>query len=90
MAMSTLGIGEQTLLLRYSDKHQREANLGMFRMATGLGGLLSPILGSMMYALGGFFATFATIGFVYLLIIPVVYFKLNEAFIQYNQLEKAI
>ena len=76
VAQTTLTIGEQCLLLRYSDKGEREKNLGMFRVASGLGGLLSPILGSVMYACGGFIAAFMSVGVGYLFICPWIYFKL--------------
>jgi MFS family permease len=78
-------VGEQALLLRYSEKNEREKNLGMFRAGSGLGGLLSPILGAAMYAIGDFFAVFLFVGIGYFLICPFIYNKLytsREKFLQ--------
>ena len=69
-------VGEQALLLRYSEKQEREKNLGMFRAASGLGGLLSPIFGAAMFAFGDFFAVFLYVGIGYLLICPLIYSRL--------------
>ena len=76
IAQTTLTIGEQCLLLRYSEKGEREKNLGKFRVASGLGGMISPILGSVMYACGGFIAAFMSVGVGYLFICPWIFFKL--------------
>jgi len=72
-------VGEQALLLRYSVKSEREKNLGMFRAASGAGGMLAPMLGTGFYALGGFMATFLYVGVGYLLISPVIYCQLYQA-----------
>lgn len=72
-------VGEQTLLLKYSEKSDREKNLGMFRAAVGLGGLLAPLLGASMFVWGEFMATFMTIGIGYLLISPFIYRQLYRA-----------
>jgi len=79
VAQAALMVGEQCLLLRYSEKSEREKNLGMFRVASGLGGLLSPMMGAAMYALGGFIATFSSVGVGYLCISPFIYCKLTQA-----------
>ena len=79
IAQAALIVGEQCLLLRYSEKGEREKNLGMFRVASGLGGLLSPMMGAGMYALGGFIATFSSVGIGYLCISPFIYWRLTEA-----------
>lgn len=63
-------------MLRYSLKEEREKNLGMFRAASGLGGLLAPLLGAAFYAWGGFMALFMYIGAGYLLISPLIYKRL--------------
>ncbi len=52
MSIAANIVGEQTLLLRYSNKLEREKNLGKFRAASGIGGCLSPLLGAAMFALG--------------------------------------
>ena len=72
-------VGEQALLLRYSIKEEREKNLGLFRAASGLGGLLAPLFGSAMYAWGGYMAAFMSVGAVYWLITPIIYFRLYAA-----------
>lgn len=69
-------VGEQALLLRYSIKSEREKNLGLFRSASGVGGLFSPLVCSGMYAWGGFMAVFMFIGAGYLLICPLIYCSL--------------
>ena len=79
IAFTGLTIGEQCLLLTYSPKEDREKNTGMFRICIGIGFFLSPLLGSACYAIGGFTCSFATLGAVYALIIPVIYCKLVEA-----------
>lgn len=66
-------VGEQALLLRYSTKFEREKNLGLFRSASGAGGLLSPLLGSAMFVWGGYMAAFMYCGIGYLLITPIIY-----------------
>ena len=58
------------------EKGEREKNLGKFRVASGLGGMISPILGSVMYACGGFIAAFMSVGVGYLFICPWIFFKL--------------
>ena len=72
-------VGEQALLLRYSIKSEREKNLGMFRAASGLGGLLSPLMGSAMFAWGSYTAVFMYVGVGYLLIAPLIYRQLYRA-----------
>jgi MFS family permease len=83
-------IGEQALLLRYSEKEEREKNLGMFRAASGLGGLLSPIIGSAMFAIGDFFAVFLFVGAGYLLICPFIYTRLCASRDQFMQEQERI
>lgn len=72
-------VGEQALLLRYSEKDEREKNLGKFRAASGLGGLICPLLGAAMFAVGEYFAVFLTVGLGYLLISPIIYVRLYKA-----------
>ena len=72
-------VGEQGLLLRYSLKSESEKNLGMFRAAIGIGGLMAPLVSASMSAWGGFMAAFIFIGIGYLLICPFIYKKLYSA-----------
>jgi hypothetical protein len=51
----------------------------MFRAASGLGGLLSPLMGSAMYAAGGYMAVFMYVGVGYLAIAPFIYSRLYKA-----------
>jgi hypothetical protein len=53
--------------------------MGKFRIATGLGGLLAPIVGSMMYAIGQYRAIFFLMGAGYFLLSPIVYYKISNA-----------
>lgn len=71
--------GEQALLLRYSLKNEREKNLGMFRAANGVGGLMTPIIGSAMFAWSGFMGAFMYVGIGYLLITPFIYYALYSS-----------
>jgi MFS family permease len=72
-------VGEQALLLKYSNKEDREKNLGYFRAASGVGALLAPLLGAGLYALWEYCGLFMFIGIGYLVICPVIYFKLYQA-----------
>jgi MFS family permease len=74
LSAASLTVGESALLLRYSRKEDREKNLGLFRAATGLGGLVSPLLGASMYALGGYWLIFIVNGLGCFLVAPFVFF----------------
>ena len=79
-------MGESSLLLRYSDKDGRELNMGKFRIATGLGGLLAPIVGSIMYAMGEYRAIFCLMGVGYFVLSPIVYYKITNAKVEFFKL----
>lgn len=51
----------------------------MFRVASGAGGIVSPLMGAGMYAAGGFFLCFSSLGFGQLLIQPFIYWNLSSA-----------
>ena len=51
----------------------------MFRASSGLGGMISPMLGAAMFALGEYFAVFLFVGIGYLLICPLIYVRLYKA-----------
>ena len=53
--------------------------MGKFRIATGLGGLLAPIVGSIMYAMGQYRAIFCFMGVGYFVLSPYVYYKITKA-----------
>ena len=71
-----LTIGEQYLLLRYSPKEEREYNLGYFRAASGIGGILAPILGAVVFTVCGLTGVFVFVAFGHLLIAPFIYIKM--------------
>ena len=47
---------------------EREKNLGLFEGGSGLGLLLGPLLGSLLYAIGGYCLPFLTFGIISLLL----------------------
>jgi hypothetical protein len=51
----------------------------MFRTATGLGGILSPLIGAAMYAAGGYLAAFLSIGIAFNVVQPFVYYSLMKS-----------
>ena len=79
LSAAGITVGESALLLRYSRKEDREKNLGMFRAATGLGGLVSPLLGAGLYYFGGFFLVFLVNGIGCLVISPFVFCGMKES-----------
>jgi MFS family permease len=88
LSAAGITVGESALLLRYSRKEDRETNLGMFRAATGLGGLISPLLGAGLYYFGGFFLVFLVNGIGCLVISPFVFCGMKESRIQFLKLQK--
>ena len=56
---------------------EREQNLGIFEGGTGLGLLLGPMLGSMLYTIGGYIAPFYIVGTICLLILPLLQYTLK-------------
>ena len=88
LSVSGLTVGESALLLRYSRKEDRETNLGVFRAATGLGGLVSPLLGAGLYYFGGFFLVFLVNGIGCFVITPFVFFRMKESRSQFFKLQK--
>ena len=81
-------IGEQSLLLKYSLKIEREKNIAIFRAANGVGGVFCPLFGAAMYALGGYMACFMYVGVGYLIITPFVYRSLKFAREKFAQAEE--
>ena len=51
---------------------EREENIGILEGGTGLGLLLGPLLGSVLYALGGYSLPFWTVGGICILLFPVL------------------
>jgi MFS family permease len=56
-----------------SYKDNRQAYIGYFEIASGLGTVLGPTIGSGFYAIGGYQAPFYGIGTIYLILIA--YFR---------------
>lgn len=77
VAYSALVIGEHCILLRYSPKEDREKNTALFRVALGVGSMLGPVIGSLMFTIGEFIGVFSSVGLVYLVITPFIFFRLN-------------
>jgi MFS family permease len=50
------------LIVSHSSEAEREMNIGMIEMATGIGFLIGPMWGSLMYQLGGFTLPFGSMG----------------------------
>lgn len=50
------------LIVSHSSEHEREMNIGMIEMATGIGFLIGPMWGSLMYQVGGFTLPFGSMG----------------------------
>ena len=76
-------VGEQTLLLNYSMKEDREKNLGYFRAAIGVGGSFAPYISAGLYAWGECVTVFVVCGVGTFVILPTVYwylFKAKESF----------
>ena len=50
------------MVVSSSKPSEREQNIGLIEMATGIGFLLGPIWGSAMYQIGGYSAPFGSTG----------------------------
>ena len=55
-------VAAMALTVASSKASEREQNIGLIEMATGIGFLLGPIWGSVMYHMGGFSAPFGSMG----------------------------
>ena len=49
---------------------------GNFRAANGMGSLIGPVISSLTIAIGGYFLAFLFVGIGYLIIAPIIYFRL--------------
>lgn len=72
-------IGEQCLVLRYSKKSERELTVGMFRMFGAIGILFAPVYCSVTYSIGGILVCYGILGVGFLLLAPLIFFKLRSA-----------
>ena len=55
-------VAAMALTVSTSKQSEREQNIGLIEMATGIGFLLGPIWGSAMYHAGGYPAPFGSMG----------------------------
>lgn len=55
-------VASMAMVVSASKVEEREYNIGLIEMATGIGFLLGPIWGSVMYQLGGYSAPFGSTG----------------------------
>ena len=55
-------VASMAMVVSTSDKSQRMHNIGLIETATGIGFLLGPLWGSVMYHIGGYPAPFACSG----------------------------
>ena len=58
----TNAVASMAMVVSGSKPSEREQNIGLIEMATGVGFLLGPIWGSGMYQLGGYSAPFGSTG----------------------------
>jgi MFS family permease len=62
IALAFSNIPGTALLIAYSKKCDREKNFGLSEMTAGLGLLLGPLLGSLLFEIGGFSVPFLILG----------------------------
>ena len=55
-------VASMAMVVSGSKPSEREQNIGLIEMATGVGFLLGPIWGSAMYQIGGYSAPFGSVG----------------------------
>ena len=55
-------VASMALVVSSSKASEREQNIGLIEMATGVGFLIGPIWGSFMYQVGDFSTPFASTG----------------------------
>ena len=63
-------VASMAMVVSISKSSEREQNIGLIEMATGVGFLLGPIWGSVMYQWGGFSYPFASTTFLYAVTYP--------------------
>ena len=64
------------LVVAYSAKEDRDRNIGYLEAFTGLGFLTGPLVGSIMYNIGGYMMPFAACGILYTISFPFVCYNL--------------
>merc|ERR1719362_2743566 len=63
-------VASMAMVVSSSKPSEREQNIGLIEMATGIGFLLGPIWGSAMYQVGGYSAPFGSTALFYSLTYP--------------------
>jgi len=71
------GTASMALVVSSSKKNDRERNIGLIEMATGIGFLFGPLWGSFMFEMGGYFAPFFSMVNIYIFFTPVIWYILN-------------
>ena len=66
-------------ILSSFDVSEREENIGYIEAANGIGMLFGPLLGALLYTIGGYFMPFATFTVLYLVSLPYIIFILNKS-----------
>ena len=61
-----------SLLIAHSSKEDREANIGLLEVATGLGLLLGPLNGSLLHRIGGYSLPFTFNAGCFAVLLPAV------------------
>jgi MFS family permease len=66
------------LVIAYSSKQERDQNIGFMEAFTGLGFLTGPLIGSVMFTIGGYMMPFLTCGCIYVLCFPFIVYNLQK------------
>lgn len=73
------------IIVSHASDSEREMNIGMIEMATGIGFLIGPVWGSLMYQMGGFTLPFGSMGkFLSVLTTVAIIYLLAYPFVVYN------
>jgi MFS family permease len=72
-------VSSMSLLIAYSKKSERENNIGLLETCVGLGLLMGPLLGSILYNVGGYSMPFAAMALTYVIMVPIVISSLRIA-----------
>jgi MFS family permease len=60
------------LVIAYSSKKDRDMNIGFMEAFIGLGFLTGPLIGSLMFSIGGYILPFFASGCIYVVCFPFV------------------
>ena len=66
-------------ILSSFDANEREQNIGYIEAANGVGLLFGPLLGALLYTIGGYIMPFATFTAIYLIALPYIIIVLNKS-----------